>query len=258
MLLGLSVFLLVAALSFRQLTSPQVANQLIAEGVAALTDIDQVLEEREPAIQRAAAEAGSEDLLMIPGYPLEVRFTAAEFEQASESEFRDLVLARSATIVYDEGLEAFDQTGTASVSLFSREGVLDSLLGRLSATNHERAGLAALAVGVIAILAAVMVTVRSAGFQRVRALGFPIFIGAIAGVLATLAVSFVLGRLWSGDPFSDEVDRIISDAVGIGQENYIIAGMLGIALLLLGILVEILARFLFPAPPESTFADDPG
>ena len=256
MLLGLSVFLLVGALSYWQLTSEPVAHQLISEGVAALTDIDQVLAEREIPIQASADAAAPGELLTIPGYPLDVRFTAEEFEQSSDQEFRDLVLARSADIVYNEGLDAFDQTGAASVGLFSREGLLDSLLGRLSASAHRFAGYASMAVGLLAVLAAVMVVVRSSGFQRVRALGFPIFIGAAAGALLSLALAFLLGRVWSGDPFSDEIDRIVADAIGIGTANYVIATVLGIGIIVLGVLVEVVARFAFREAPDPAFADD--
>jgi hypothetical protein len=247
---GLAVFLLVGALSMRQLTARDVAHQLIVEGVVALVDVDLVLSERAAELESAAAAAAPNELITIPGYPLPVRLTAAEVQDSDEAELRELVINRSASIIYDEGLDAFDQSGGSSLSLFSREGMLDSLVGQLSSTNHRRAGIASVLLGVFAALAAAMVVLRTPGFRRVRALAVPIVGASIAGVVGVgIILSWILGRWWGGDTFSDQIDTIIGDAVGIGRENYLILGALGLALLVGGIALELLGRAMPSAAP---------
>jgi hypothetical protein len=203
MLLGLSAFLLVGTLSFYQLSSPAVARQLIAEGVAALTELDLLLAETEDELETAARGADDGGLVAVPGYPLEVRLTSREVLDSEPAELRELILLRSAAIVYDDGLEAFDQ-GSADISLFSSEGLLNWLVGQLSDTNHSRSGFVAAFFGVLTALAAVMVTVRSHGFARVRSLAIPLMVASIAGLIAVgLIMRPVLGRWWGGDPFGD-------------------------------------------------------
>jgi hypothetical protein len=256
MLLGLSVFLLVGALSFRQLSSPAVATQLIAEGIAALTEVDVVIAEHKAALDEAAITAASDEPLGLPGYPLPVRFTRAEVLELPPPEFRELLLARSAAVVYADGLEAFGQDGR-SLSLFSSEGLLDRLVGTLSESNHERAGFAAAFLGVLTAIAAVMVVVRSSGFSWIRALGFPLLLASVAGLVAFGGIlALALGRWWGGDPFSDEVDRIIGDAIGIVRRNYAIVGALGLGLVVVGLLFELAARFLPGREREIRIGDE--
>jgi hypothetical protein len=243
MLLGVSALLLIGALSFRQLTAPSVAQQLMAEGIASLTEIDTVLRDHEADLDALTSQAEPNELLTVPGFPLQVRFTRAEYEDATMLEFRDLILGRGASLVYEDGLDAFTEGSGASISLFSTEGVLDWLVGLLGEKNHGRSGIAAALLAIITTVAAVMVVVRSSGFSRVRALGVPLVLAAAAGLLATVILEAVLGRWWGGDPFSDEVSRIISDGLGIGQRNFAILGALGLILVVTGIVFELLGRF---------------
>jgi hypothetical protein len=243
MLLGLSAFLLVGTLSFYQLSSPPVARQLIAEGVAALTEVDLLLAETEDEMQTAARGAEDGGLLAVPGFPLQVRLTSREVLESEPDELRELILLRSAAIVYEDGLEAFDQ-GAADISLFSSEGLLNWLVGQLSDTNHTRSGFVAAFFGVLTALAAVMVTVRSRGFSRARSLGIPLMVASVAGLIAVgLVLRPLLGRWWGGDPFGDAVDEIIKDGLGIAVRNYGVLGILGGALLVIGLAFELLARY---------------
>jgi hypothetical protein len=62
-------------------------------------------------------------------------------------------------------------------------------------------------------------------------------------------LDWILGRWWGGDPFSDQVDTIIGDAVEIGRENYLVLGALGLVLLVGGIALELLGRAMPSAAP---------
>jgi hypothetical protein len=257
MLLGLSAFLLVGALSFRQMSSPPVAHQLIAEGVAALTEVDSVLSEHLEEMRNRAATARDGDLVALPGYPLPVRFTRDEALRLTPAEVREVLLERSAAIVYDEGLSAFNQTGGGSLSLFSSQGALDRLVRLLSDRNRTFADVASVVFGLLTAVGGVMVGLRSTGLSRVRALGVPLLGAAAVGIVVFGGLlALALGRWWGGDPFSDRVDAIIGDAIGIFRRNYFILGALGLALVVGGLLFELAGRLLLRRGRDLVIGDE--
>ncbi|MGD9933608.1 MAG: hypothetical protein AB7T37_07790 [Dehalococcoidia bacterium] len=246
-LLGLLAFVLVATLSVWQLTSGAVARQLLAEGIAALTDPDQVLAEARPLMVAAATREPSA-AVTVPGYPLDVTFTSAEARTASDEDLRDLLLGRSAAIVYADGLAAFDRTGEASLGFFSREGLLDSFVGQISKSNHSRAGVALFVLAGLTAFFVAMVTARTRGHRHLRTLGVPLLLAGIAGYgLSVTVVPFLLGRWWSGDPFSDAIDGLISDAIGIPRRNFLVLAILGLVFIIVGLVIETLARRFAPS-----------
>lgn len=253
-LLGILAVLLVATLSAWQLTSGAVARQLLAEGIAALTDADHVLAEARPTMVAAATQDPSAAVI-VPGYPLDVTFTSAEARSSTDEELRDLLLGRSAAIVYADGLAAFDRTGDASLGFFSREGLLDALVGQLSQSNHSRAGVALLVLSALVAFIIAMVTARTRGHRHLRTIGVPLLLAGIAGYgLSVTAVPFLLGRWWSGDPFSDAIDGLISDAIGIPRRNFLVLAVLGLAFILAGLVIETLAWRLAPSGQASAFS----
>jgi len=252
-LFGLLTFLLVGTVSIWQLTSGPVARQLLAEGIAALTDIDQVLASARPAMREDAA-AGPGAAISVPGYPLPVAVTAQEAESASAAALRDAVLQRSAAIVYKDGLGAFDQTGEASLGFFSREGLLDSFVGQMSEANHSRAGIVLVVLAAFLSLVTAMLIVRSGNHRYLRTIGLPLFLAGLAGIaVSALILPFLLGRWWSGDPFSQTIDTIIGDAIGIARQNYLVITGLGLFLTVAGIVVEVIARRFAAPDPAAAF-----
>ncbi|MCA9831172.1 MAG: hypothetical protein KC495_11945 [Dehalococcoidia bacterium] len=250
-LLGLLTFLLVATLSVWQLTSGAVARQLLAEGIAALTDSDSVLAQARPAMVDAATADPSAPVV-VPGFPLDVSFTAQEARSAPARELRDLLLGRSAAIVYSDGLAAFDRTGDASLGFFSREGLLDSFVGQLSESNHSRSSVVLLVLAALTAFVVAMVTARTRGHRQLRTIGVPLFLAGISGyALCATIIPFVLGHWWSGDPFSETIDGLISDAIGIPRRNFLVLTVLGLAFTLAGLAIEAIARRFAPSDPGS-------
>lgn len=252
-LFGLLAVLLVGAVSVWQLTSGPVARQLLAEGIAALTDIDQVLATGRPAMREDAA-AGPGVAISVPGYPLPVAVTAQEAQSDSAVSLRDAVLQRSAALVYEDGLRAFDQTGEASLGFFSREGLLDSFVGQLSASNHSRAGIVLIVLAAFLSLVTAMLIVRSGNHRYLRTIGLALFLAGLAGLaISALVLPFLLGRWWSGDPFSQTIDTLIDDAIGIARRNYLVITGLGLFLAIAGTVVEVVARRFAAPDPAATF-----
>lgn len=252
-LLGLLAFLLVATLSAWQVTGAPVARQLLAEGIAALTDVDQVLAEAKPAL--AAAANSDTTAVTVSRYPLDVTFTPAELRASADQDLRDLLLDRSARLVYTGGLASFDRTGEASLGFFSREGLLDSFVAQLSERNHSRTSIALLVLAPLIALVVAMVAARTRGHRHLRTIGVPLFLaGAFGYVLSATVAPFLLGRWWSGDPFSDVIDGLISDALGIPRRNFLVLAGLGLAFTIAGLVIEALARRFAPAGQPAHFA----
>lgn len=237
-LLGLLLFLLIAALSVWQLTAQETADRLTRRGIVSLTDIDTVIAESRPELERLAT-AGQP--VSIPGYPLDV---ALEPDEATrpDAELREIVLARSSELIYSQGLRAFDRTGDQSLSLFSSQGILERFISLLSKENHDRAGIAVYVLGALTGLAAFGAIVRNRGYGKLRSPGVAALVAGLAGlVLFGVIVKFLFGQWWGGgDPFQDEVSGLVDDAIGIFRLNFIIAGALGIFLIVVSLVCTLL------------------
>jgi hypothetical protein len=232
--LALLVLLLVGAISVRQVTGQARTRHLIEEGVAALTDIDQVILEYRPELQRVAA-SGTEKSYAIPGYPIDIRFTRDEILSTTDAQFRDLVLQRSSAYIYTNGLDAFDRNGKQSISLFSSQGVLETLVDWLSEDTNGIASTASIILALLVTVFALAIVLRGKGFARVRSLGMAVVIAGLGGYLASTGVGWVLGNIWGGDPFSDNLHTLITKLTGVPQRNYLITTALGLFLIATGI-----------------------
>lgn len=255
--LAASVFLLVLSLSVRQATSEANARRLLEAGVATLTDVDQVVAERRDDLRRLATST-TQDSYAIPGYPLDVRLTRAEALSASNTEIRDALLSRSSALLYDRGLSAFDRTGNQSLSAFSREGLTEFLVGQLSSETHSRASTAVLVFTGLTALAGIAVVLKNEGFARVRALGASVAGGALPGAALVFALQALVGQLWSGDPFSDNLNNIISALLDVPLRNFLIVSGLGIVLTALGLGMAFIDRRFADGLDDETFEWDEG
>lgn len=106
-LLALDVIAVIFAVSVFQVTSEAEAKLALRHAVAGLTEIDAFLDEQYPALREEAATADGP--LSMPGFPIDIRFTAEEVTDSTQAAFRVLLLDRSVERVYVEGLGAFSQ-----------------------------------------------------------------------------------------------------------------------------------------------------
>lgn len=255
-LLGVAVFLLVGALSVRQVTEPDEARAVLRAGIVTLTDIDLLLAQYGDDL-RQLARTTNEDTVAIPGYPLDVRLTRQEALQSTDADLRQMILDRSTEIVYRSGLGSFDRTGDQSLSVFSGEGLLESLIGQLSETTHSRANIASVVLGALVVLLSLLALLRTSGYRRLGTLGAGFLGGALPGVLVFLGLRMLTGA-GGDDAFTSDVREIVRRVIGVPLRNYVIVSLLGAGLAFSAIVLSLLSRRvaalqLAPAGDSATF-----
>ena len=232
--LAASLFFLVGALSLRQVTEPRYANGLLESGIAVTTDIGTVIAENHEAM-RQLVDSGSGATFTIPGYPLDVVLSRDEVTKTTDAQLQELVLQRSAALLYAEGLAAFDRTGKQQVSRFSSQGALELAVGQLSADTHSLANGASILLVVVTAVAGCFLLLVGHGWGRLRSLGFAVLGGAIPGLLFVGAARLVADSTGGSDPFVADLRSIIVTALGVPLRNYLVVVVLGVALTALAI-----------------------
>jgi len=107
--LAVGVFALLVALTLAQLAESDTSHKVLRRAVASLTEVDQFLADNEQGLRAEAAQEPEEGVT-LPDYPLQVTLTPAE-AALPVGELRDVVLDRSATKVYEDGMSAFEAEG---------------------------------------------------------------------------------------------------------------------------------------------------
>jgi hypothetical protein len=232
-MLAVSVFFLVLSLSARQATQPGTAQRVIESGIASLTDIDRLIAEDADALRRLA-QSGDTATFAIPGYPLDIRLTHDEIRTLSNDQLRDLILSRSSAVVYTEGLRSFDRTGSQSISRFSSQGVLKSLVGELSESTNHRATIATVVFAVLVALFAVAVLAAGEGWSRLRTAGIATLLGALPGLALFAFAWFMAGRIGGGDPFVQDIRSIARSVLSVPMRNFLVVTVLGGFIVVLG------------------------
>jgi hypothetical protein len=240
--LGISLFVLTASLSVRQITAPATARPLLAAGIVATTDLDQVVAEHGAELRQLAATTGTQ-YYALPGYPVAIVLSRDEIAGGDDRSLCARVLEQSTALVYEEGLDAFDASGGQSLRMFSLENGLKAIVGQVNATTHQRATVTAIVSALVAALAAVGVMRQNAGFTRFRAFGLAALGGAVPGLLGCVAiVSLVLSHAGGSDPYTQDVRTILETALAIPRRNYLVVTVAGLALALAGVLLSFAAR----------------
>lgn len=243
LLFGLAIvtFLLVAAISVRQATDPGRAANVLANAVAATTEIDPLLREHLAAM-KSDAQAGRSELLTLPGYPVDVYLTRDEVLKLDETGLRDLILRRSASIVYDEGLKAFDHTGHQDLGLLSVQGQMDLVIDKLTSGTHGRAGLAAAILGLLFVALAVPLLLLAEGNTGFRKAGVAIASGAGFGLLLSALAWAGAGLVGGGDPFVTDLRDIVRTLLATPMRNYVVVAIAGVLIAALSPLADAALR----------------
>lgn len=249
-LISIGLFVTVGALALRQVTAPGTATSLLKAGIASTVDIDRYLADELPALRAWAALPGSETT-DLPGFPIEVFVTADEV-RGDPAALREMVLSRSAAIVYTEGASAFDRTGNQSIELLSGESVVRVLVDNANATNHSRAGwVAVVAAAVLTLSGALYATPRD-GRRRFRSLGGALVIGTVPGILLSGFARVLAGQYGApDDPYAAEIRDVIRAAVSIPFRDFVICLGAATAVVAVGVALELVDR-LWPARVADT------
>jgi hypothetical protein len=215
--LAVASFVMVLSISGWQATSEATALPLLRSAVASLTDIDAFIADNGDGLREAAA--GQEGALEIRGYPLPIALEAAEVRDASDAELRQMLLDRSAALVYAEGLDVFDRTGEQAIDRFSMAGLLELAVGQLSHSTHRWTGLLAGATAVAVAGLGALLAGMSAGWGRMRAPAAAIALGGVGAAALGLAVWAIAGQVGGTDAFMVELRAIVQAAVSAGVRN---------------------------------------
>ncbi|MEP6871579.1 MAG: hypothetical protein ABI939_06960 [Anaerolineaceae bacterium] len=232
--LAVSIFFLVGALSFRQVTEPRYANGLLESGIAVTTDIGPVIAENHEAM-RQFVEVSSGTTFTIPGYPLDVVLSRDEVTKTTDAQLASLVLERSAALVYAEGLTAFDRTGRQHVSRFSSQGGLELAVGELSEQTHSLANTASILLVLATAVAGCFLLLVGHGWRRLRSLGLAVLGGAVPGLLVSGLARLAANSAGGSDPFVVDLRDITVTALGVPLRNYVVVALLGFVLTALAV-----------------------
>ncbi|HMO54092.1 MAG TPA: hypothetical protein PJ994_06285 [Tepidiformaceae bacterium] len=256
-LFAVSLFLLLFSLSARQVTQPSNAVVLLESGIAVVTDVERLIDDEGPAL-RQRAEQSTDQVFLIPGYPLPVAVDRAELFELDDTELIDILLSRSAAVVYDEGIGAFDATGDQSINRFSSQGVLELAVAQISERNHNRATLASTIFAITTAGLGVLFVAISSGWARLRGLGFATAAGALPGILMFLLFSWIASQLGGDDPFMDDLREITRAGIRIPLRNFGIVFAAGAVIAGAGIALGFAeSRMSTGAPREPSPAPEP-
>lgn len=236
---AVSVFLLVAAISVRQVTAPAYAEGLLESGIAVTTDVDTVIAENHDAL-RQLVEASALPTITIPGYPLDVVLSRDEVTKSSDAQLRTLVLQRSAALVYADGFAAFDRTGNQRVSRFSSQGGLEFAVGLVSETTHSRASALSIVLVAVTAVSACFLLLVGHGWGRLRSFGFAVLGGAIPGLILTGLARLLADSAGGSDPFVADLRSIVRTTLDVPLRNYLVFVVLGLLFALAGVAFGIL------------------
>lgn len=257
-LFAVSLFLLILSLSARQVTAPSNATLMLESGIAVLTDIERLVEDEAPLLRERAAQP-EDEVFAIPGYPLAVAVDRDELE-LSDGELIDTVLARSAALVYVEGMSAFDTTGEQSLDRLSAEGLLEFAVSRVSQSTHDRASLGAAVFAVTTAALGILFLVTSTGWGRLRGLGFATAAGALPGLILFGFFSWVVGQLGGDDVFVADLREITRAGIRVPFRNFGIVFISGVAMAAAGMALSLAESRLMPIreePEPEPFVEEP-
>ena len=242
-LIGIALVVLLTlffvAISAVQLSSEGTGQRLLRRSIAVSTDIDAVLPDIETALKERAREASGQTV-RVPDFPIPVDLPRDEALQLEGPALRARILSGASERVYEDGMSAWsagDPDARQSIETVSVPGALKRGLGLITAANHDRMVIVAIALGVLsAICAAILVaSVRSWG--RLVALSAAIIAAALPLLAAAVAVRFAFRTAQEeADPFVWGLLELGVEAMWVPIRNYLALTVLGFTLLMLTLL----------------------
>jgi hypothetical protein len=239
--LAVSVALFIAALSCRQVSQRDSAMPVLTASVEALTDPQRLIESHQVAL-RTTAEGGATEGIAVPGFPVAVTLTAEEVRTMQPPALADILSERAAAVVYEDGMEALDQTGRQDDSLFSAQGVVRRVSDRLTADAHNSATRWTVVLLLVTAGLAVTVVLVYREERRLRALGFGVLLGGLAGLVLSLLAGLLANQAGSDDPFVEDVREIVTTVLEVPRRNYLVVSLLGVGIMAVSMVLQFLRR----------------
>jgi hypothetical protein len=222
---------LLACLQLFQVTSEGTAKRTLRRAVAALTEIDPLLDRNYDDLQQRAATAAPDETVRLRDYPLDIALGPEEVRGAPKDRIRDLLLDRSADLMYRQGTAPLrTANGRAQgVGLFTVGGLTDHGLGFLTKHRHDTLGVLTFALAALCLVLGVTLAALCRGFGRLASVGAVAVMASIPLLFAGIGARFYMRIVSEGD--SEYIQR---EFLEIGQGLAWIPIRDGIAFTVLG------------------------
>ena len=188
-------------LTLFQATSEGASKRTLRRAVAALAEIDPLVDRNWDALHQQATSAAPGDPLQLADYPLDVPLTRDEVLASSKDQLRDTLLSRSADIMYSHGtgpLRATPGSGRG-VGMFTVGGLTDNGLGFLTGRHHDILGVLTFALAALSGILAVTLAMLCRGFGRLIGVGAVVVTASLPMLLAGAAARLYIRIVSGGD-----------------------------------------------------------
>lgn len=230
---------LLVSLQLFQMTAEGSSKRTLRRAVAALAEIDPLLDRNYDDLRQRAGAIGPGEAVELRDFPVAVPLTKDEVLNSSKPQLRDLLLDRSADIMYARGsgaLRAPDASGQ-DVGPFSVAGIADNGLGFLRSRNHDVLGVLTFVFAGLCAALGVTLAALCRGFGRLASVGAVVLTASAPMLLAGIGARFYM-RIVSGSDkeyFQREFLQIGQGLAWIPIRDGIAFTVLGAALLAIGV-----------------------
>ena len=227
----LSTTALLISLQLFQVTAEGASKRTLRRAVAALTEIDPLVDRNYATLQQRAITASPDETVRLPDYPLDIPLGKEEVLNGSKDEVRNLLLDRSADLMYREGTGPLRTVNgrTQDVGMFSVGGITDDGLGFLTSRHHDILGVLTFALAVLSLILGVSLAFLCRGFGRLASVG-----GVVLMTSVPLALAGIGTRLYMRHASGGDTEYIQREFLSIGQGLAWIPIRDGIAFTVLG------------------------
>jgi hypothetical protein len=230
---------LLVSLQLFQVTAEGASKRTLRRAVAALSEIDPLLDRNYDALRTQAAASGPGDTLGLRDFPIDVRLTRDEVLNSNKQSMRDLLLNRSADAMYAHGTDVLRETdvSTQDVGTFSIAGLTDNGLGLLRSRNHDIFGVLTFVLAALCLALGATLAALCRGFGRLASVGAVVVMASVPMLLTGIGARFYM-RIIS----SDDNEYVQHEFLSIGQglawipiRDGIAFTVLGLAFLVVGV-----------------------
>ncbi len=187
-LLILDLVLLLIVLALANVTAEGPAKRTLAQSVAILTEVDALLDANYDSLREEAAASNA--ILTLPDFPIDVPFTPEEVLGSDRDGFRELLLARAADRVHEDGVDTFRTDRDADIRLISTEGTLRAAMDFLRPSPHRAATVLVYVFATAAAALALGLVLATRGYGRLLAVGLSVLFAATPVLITAVAVRF--------------------------------------------------------------------
>lgn len=224
---------LLTSLQLFQVTAESTSQQTLRRSLAALTEIDLLLDRNYSDLQRSAQNVSTGEMVELRDFPVAIPLAPADVLSMSKEQLRTTLLDRASDIMYKNGSTALDAktANQGSVGRFSVSGITRHGLGFLRSRNHDILAVTTLVLAALCTALAITLAWMCRGFGRLTSVGMVIVAASIPVVLGGIGARFYMRIASDGD-----TEYIRREFLEIGQGLAWIPIRDGAAFTILGLL----------------------